>query len=237
MMQHQNSEKSGFNADPESNAKGDGALRMLSSVRKFARSRFREARGSHDWDHTLRVYNLCEYIGRVENVDLVVVRIAAYLHDIARGLQDGANGGICHAQEGARLARPFLEQLPLKSDQLDNIVHCIESHRYRGHVSPRTPEAKVLFDADKLDAIGAVGVARAYLFAGEVGARLHAPEVDVGDTRPYTANDTGYREYIVKLRMIKERVLTAEGRRLAQRRHQFMETFFNRFLDEYEGKR
>ena len=135
------------------------------------------------------------------------------------------------------MAGPFLEKLPLNQDQSDNIVHCIESHRYRGRVPPQTLEAKVLFDADKLDAIGAIGVARAYLFAGEIGARLHAPEADVADTMPYTANDTGYREYIVKLCKIKERILTSEGRRLAERRHHFMETFFNRFLDEYDGER
>ena len=70
----------------------------------------------------------------------------------------------------------------------------------------------MLFDADKLDAIGAVGVARAFLFAGEVGARLHNPEVRIEETQPYTADDTGYREYRVKLCRIRDRMLTATGR-------------------------
>ena len=236
-MQHQNSEKSRSNFEPENEDRPVEDLQVLSDVRQFAKSHIKAAKGSHAWDHTLRVYNLCDRIGRVEGVDLLVVKIAAYLHDIGRKRQDSANGGICHAKEGTRLARPFLEKLPLNQEQLDNVFHCIESHRYRGRVSPQTLEAKVLFDADKLDAIGAIGVARAYLFAGEIGARLHAPEVDVADTMSYTANDTGYREYIVKLCKIKERILTSEGRRLAECRHQFMETFFNRFLDEYDGKR
>ena len=214
-----------------------GGLLVMSAVRQFAYTHFKAAKGSHAWDHTLRVFDLCDRIGRVEGVDLRVVGIAAYLHDIARERQDRTNGGICHAEEGARMARPFLEKLELNETQRHNVVHCIESHRYRGRVSPQTPEAKVLFDADKLDAIGAIGVARAYLFAGEVGARLHAPEIDVADTKPYTANDTGYREYIVKLCKIRERILTNEGRRLAEHRHQFMETFFNRFLEEYDGER
>jgi uncharacterized protein len=237
MMQHLRSEN--FDDSPEPAARtGDDAVRqMLSAARHFARSHFATARGSHAWDHTLRVYNLCDHIGKAEGADRVVVGIAAYLHDIARGRQDHTNGRVCHAQEGARLARRFLRTLPLKPDQADNIVHCIESHRYRGRVRPRTLEAKVLFDADKLDAIGAIGIARAYLFAGEVGARLHAPEIKAADARPYTRNDTGYREYRVKLRKIKQRVLTTEGRRLAGRRHHFMEQFFNRFLDEYDGKR
>ena len=236
-MQHQNSEKSRSNLEPENDGRTGDTLQVLSAVRQFAKSHFTAAKGSHAWDHTLRVHSLCDRIGRAEAVDLLVVRIAAYLHDIARERQDSANGGICHAEEGARMAGPFLEKLSLNQEQLSNVVHCIESHRYRGRVSPQTPEAKVLFDADKLDSIGAIGVARAYLFAGEIGARLHAPEADLANTRPYTFNDTGYREYMVKLCKIKERILTSEGRRLAERRHQFMETFFNRFLDEYDGKR
>lgn len=209
----------------------------LSSVKNFAQRHFAAARGSHAWDHTLRVCRLCEQIGTVEGVDMDVVMTAAYLHDIGRDQQDSANGEICHADEGARMAEPFVAGMPLRQGQIKNILHCIRSHRYRGRNSPRTAEARVLFDADKLDAIGAIGVARAFLFAGEVGARLHAPELAVNDTRAYTENDTGYREYVVKLSHIKSRILTAEGRSLAERRHRFMEAFFNRFLDEYEGKR
>ncbi len=209
----------------------------LDSVKQFAQGHFDSARGSHAWDHTLRVYRLCVHIGTVEGVDLTVLRAAAYLHDIGRDQQDSTNGDVCHAQAGARMAEPLISRLSLGADRKKNILHCVESHRYRGRTSPQTPEACVLFDADKLDAIGAIGVARAFLFAGEVGARLHAPELNVTDTRPYTQNDTGYREYVVKLRNIKDRILTAEGRRLADRRHRFMETFFNRFLDEYDGKR
>jgi uncharacterized protein len=94
----------------------------------------------------------------------------------------------------------------------------------------------VLFDADKLDAIGAVGIARAYLFAGEVGALLHNPDADPEKVKPYSRDDTGYREYKVKLSQIKDRMLTGEGRRMAQERHAFMEAFFERFLKEHEGQ-
>ena len=104
-------------------------------------------------------------------------------------------------------------------------------------VKPETAEAKVLFDAVKLDAIGAVGVARAYLFAGEVGARLHSADIDIEKTKPYSKDDTGFREFTVKLRKIRDRILTEEGRKLANGRHDFMERFFKRFIQEYEGKR
>jgi len=209
---------------------------MLDTVKQLARKHFQSARGSHKWDHILRVYRLCEHIGIAEGVDMDVLLAAAYLHDIGRSYQDESNGAVCHAEKGARMARPIVEKLALSDAQKENILHCIRSHRFRGRHEPKTPEAKVLFDADKLDAIGAIGVARAFLFAGEIGARLHAPELSVADTRPYSVNDTGYREYILKLRKIKDRVLTAEGRRLAERRHRFMVAFFNRFLDEYDGK-
>ncbi len=210
---------------------------MLDTVKRIAYTYFQDARGSHHWDHTLRVCRLCDRIGTVEGAEMNVLLTAAYLHDIARGRQDEANGAVCHAEKGAQLAAPIVAKLPLTDAQRDNVLHCIRSHRFRGSHNPRTPEAMVLFDADKLDAIGAVGVARAFLFAGEIGARLHSDIADIEGTSAYSIDDTGYREYIVKLRKIKDRILTREGRKLAVRRHAVMEAFFNRFLEEYEGKR
>jgi uncharacterized protein len=96
-------------------------------------------------------------------------------------------------------------------------------------------EARTLFDADKLDSIGAIGIGRAFLFAGEVGAKLHNPEMDLHNTQPYTEQDTGYREFKLKLSKIKDRMLTVEGRRLARERHAFMEEFFERLQQEWDG--
>jgi len=211
--------------------------KVIGPIREQAQKMFTAARGSHDWEHTLRVFDLCRRIGVVEQADMEVLLIAAYLHDIGRCFQDRSNGAVCHAEAGCKLAGPLVQKLPLREDQKKNILHCIRSHRFRGNHYPETKEARVLFDADKLDAIGAVGIARAFLFAGEVGARLHNPDVRVEDTEPYTEDDTGYREFRLKLSKIKDRILTREGRRLAQERHRFMEHFFQRFLEEYEGKR
>jgi uncharacterized protein len=210
---------------------------VLARVKAFAQSCFDKASGSHDWDHTLRVFRLCEIMGPAENTDMDVLGVAAYLHDIGRAFQDESSGAICHAEKGAQMAKPMVEALPLSKKQKQNIIHCIRSHRFRNHHKPATTEAKVLFDADKLDAIGAVGVARAFLFAGEVGARLHNPDLDAENSRPYSVDDTGYREFRVKLCKIKDRMLTAEGRKWARERHAFMDDFFKRFLAEYEGKR
>jgi uncharacterized protein len=206
-------------------------------VKEQAEKLFNGAKGSHDWEHTLRVYGLCERIGPAEGADMDVLRTAAYLHDIGRADQDSTSGAVCHAEKGAEMARPIVEKLPLSEEQKANIIHCIRTHRFRGKCRPDTTEAKVLFDADKLDAIGAVGVARAFLFAGEVGARLHNSHMKIEETTPYSREDTGFREFKVKLCKIREKILTAEGRKLANERHAFMESFFNRFLEEYEGKR
>jgi uncharacterized protein len=218
-------------------ARSMDSAQVLAQVKAFAKKCFDKACGSHDWDHTLRVVRLCEILGPAENADMDVLGAAAYLHDIGRALQDESNGAICHAEKGAQMAGPLVKALPLSKKQKQNIIHCIRSHRFRNQHKPATPEAKVLFDADKLDAIGAVGVARAFLFAGEVGARLHNPDLDAESSRPYSVDDTGYREFKVKLCKIKERMLTAEGRKWALERHAFMDDFFNRFLAEYEGKR
>ncbi|UCF93780.1 MAG: HD domain-containing protein, partial [Desulfobacterales bacterium] len=114
---------------------------LLARVKHIAQRQFENSRGSHDWEHTLRVCRLCEHIGAAEGVDMDVLRIAAYLHDIGRGHQDASHGEVCHAEKGARLAEPIIRELPLSPTQKDNILHCIRSHRFRSDIAPRTPEA------------------------------------------------------------------------------------------------
>lgn len=210
---------------------------MTQKVIAFAKQKLTTANGSHDWEHTLRVVKLCQHLGPKEGVDMAVLLPAAYLHDIGRAYQDAAKGAICHADKGASIALPFVNNLSLTDAQKENIIHCIKTHRFRGNQSPGTIEAKVLFDADKIDAIGAVGVARAFLFAGEVGARLHNPDARIEETQSYTRDDTGYREFKVKLCKIKDRILTQSGRSIAGARHDFMTAFFNQFIEEFNGER
>jgi len=209
--------------------------RVLEAVRQEARSFFRSARGSHDWDHTERVYRLCLRIGRKERADLDVLKLAALLHDIGREQEDRSNGRICHATRGAVLALKILSNNGIDEQRSARVVRCIETHRYRGRLAPDSLEGKILFDADKLDSIGAVGVGRAFLFAGEVGARLHDPKIEVRRTKPYTKEDTAYREFLVKLSGVKDRMFTAEGKRIARDRHKFMTGFFDRLNRETAG--
>lgn len=207
------------------------------NIQEIAQRLFSGASTSHNWDHTLRVRRLCEHIGKIENADLDVLNAAAFLHDAGRSHQDSSNGDICHAEYGALIAEPIVRELLLSDQQKDNILHSIRTHRFRGNDIPQTLEAKVLFDADKIDSIGAIGIARAYLFAGEIGARLHNSDIEVEETLPYSIDDTGFREYHFKLCKIKDRMLTSEGKRLALARHGFMVEFFNQFILEYHGER
>ena len=209
---------------------------LLPQIRRIAESHFSSAPGSHDWEHTLRVHRLCLKIGPKEGADMLVLEAAAYLHDIGRSIQDNSGGAVCHAVKGAQMAAEKLSDMAIENERKQNIVHCIRTHRFRNGDIPESIEARILFDADKLDAIGAVGIARAYLFAGELGACLHNPHIAVEDAEPYSRNDTGYREYVVKLARVKDRMLTREGKRWAETRHTFMNTFFERFLNEYDGK-
>lgn len=207
----------------------------LAAIRKEAQPFFRSARGSHGWDHTERVYELCLRIGRKEGADLDTLRLAALLHDIGRGEEDRSNGRVCHAERGAVLARQILRAKDVDEDRTAAVVRAIETHRFRGRFAPDTLEGKILFDADKLDSIGAVGIGRAFLFAGEVGARLHNKGVEIAKTKPYTREDTAFREFVVKLGRVKDRIHTAEGRRIAAERHRFMVAFFDRLHKETEG--
>ncbi len=193
-------------------------------------------KGSHDLDHTLRVYRLCLHIGKKEKANQTILKLAALLHDIGRLEEDTSKGKICHATRGAVIAETILKKYGYEEKVISEVVHCIVSHRFRGKNIPESNEAKILFDADKLDSIGAVGVGRAFLFAGEQGAKLHNDDVDVLLTQEYSIEDTAYREFMVKLRHVKDRMLTEEGKFLAQERHEFMMEFFHRLKKETKGE-
>ena len=211
-------------------------MELIDRVSNIARNHFESAGSSHRWDHTQRVYRLGLHLSDMEGANREIVALSALLHDIGRTEEDRSRGRICHAEKGADMARKILTDVDLEKDKIDKIVHCIATHRFRDNKQPETPEAKVLFDADKLDSIGAVGIGRAFLFAGEVGARLHDKNVDPENSVPYSEEDTAYREYLVKLRHIKGRMLTESGLELARERHRFMDDFFERLNREMDGE-
>ncbi|MGC9332950.1 MAG: HD domain-containing protein [Anaerolineae bacterium] len=197
-----------------------------------ARRQYKGNDAIHDFDHVLRVLALAQRLARTEGADPEIVRTAALLHDIARGQESEASAD--HAQLGAEIARRLLAGHP--EEKVEAVAHAIASHRFRTGPEPETPEAKVLHDADKLDAIGAIGVARAFAYGGYRGQRLWA-EVRPGYQEDTAAADehTPVHEYAIKLSRIQERLLTESARRMARDRHAFMVTFFEHLDLEVHG--
>lgn len=126
--------------------------------------------GSHGMDHVLRVVYLCEMIGKEEKADMDVLLPAAFFHDIARPGEE--ESGIPHEEEGALMAERYLRSIRIDEERIPKIAHAIRSHRYRTGAKPETLEGKILSDADKLDALGAVGIARTFIRAGEHGGKI-----------------------------------------------------------------
>lgn len=213
---------------------------LLGNIEAEARKYFVDASGCHDWTHVERVRALAGRIARAEGADRFVVEAAALLHDIAKTEEMRAKGGFCHAEEGAKRAGPILERLGVGPEAVDHIVACIGTHRKRKEAEPESPEAKILFDADKLDSIGAVGVARDFFFAGTIGKKLYsgreAEYAHDGIDRSYTEDDTALLEYELHLKHIKDRMLTKTGKAIARGRSAFMRDFFRQFRKEAEGK-
>ncbi|MBI4976490.1 MAG: HD domain-containing protein [Spirochaetes bacterium] len=206
------------------------------AIRKRVTAIFTRTHASHDLEHTLRVCTLAVKIAKAEKASLSIVRAAALLHDIGRSIEDRAKGKHDHAVIGAKMADAILKKSGMPVEECEKVCACIRTHRFRGtNEKPSSIEAKVLFDADKLDAMGAVGIGRAFMFASEVGAKLHNHHIDIAHTKSYTVEDTAWREYMVKLRFLKDSMMTRTGRRLAQRRHVFMEKFFNEMNGECDG--
>jgi uncharacterized protein len=127
---------------------------MLEQLKEEVKYLLEESEGCHDWDHTLRVYNLAMHIGKIENANLEILGIAALLHDIGRPEETRLNRKVCHAEIGAVMAESILEQYGLEDEKIERIKHCIVRHRFSKGKPPESREAKILYDADKLDNIG-----------------------------------------------------------------------------------
>lgn len=175
-------------------------------------------------------------MAEAEDADLRVVRAAALLHDVGRRQAEAA--GLDHARVAAGRARAILHRYP--SPAVEAVIHAVAAHRFRTDPTPSTLEAQVLYDADKLDAIGAVGVARAFAYGGAHGQPLWAP-FDSVDLEHWEANGddpdahTPVHEFVVKLSRIKDQLYTSTGRAIAAGRHDYMVRFFERLAQEVRG--
>lgn len=207
-----------------------------------ARALYTAGDAAHDFDHVQRVTRLAVRLAEQERADVTVVRLAALLHDVpvAAHAGDGAEQRGKHHLAAAEYARELLAARGLGTEAVGNVVHCIEAHRYRDQVvQPQTLEAKCLYDADKLDSIGAIGVARAFAYAGAAGNRLWTErwsDAPPDEAKPNDPDYTPVHEYVYKLRRILPTLHTASARRMGAERHRFMLAFFDRLDTEMQGR-
>jgi len=209
-----------------------------------ARKYFVKATGGHDWSHVERVRQVALRIGRIEKADLLIVEAAALLHDIARNEEIRRKGNFCHALEGAKLARKILGKLDIDEEIVEQVAHAIEAHRKRNDCQPATLEAKVLQDADRIDSIGAVGIGRNFLFAGNAGSNnLYTGneqkiiKAGLAEDYVYTKEDSAILEYEAKLKYIYAKILTKSGKQIAKARSDFQDKFFKQFWLEVKGRK
>lgn len=214
---------------------------IIKQIELEAKFFFVGASSCHDWSHVERVCSLALNIGKKEKADLSILTVAALLHDIGRKEEMRSHGKFCHAEKGADLANKILKKYKIDQELIDNILHCIISHRYRNQNIPTTIEAKVLFDADKLDSIGAVGIGRDFLFAGYLKHALYTGNetklAKLKKDHSYTIDDTAVLEYEFKLKNVKNKILTKTGKKIAKGRHDFMVSYFKIFWQEVRGSK
>lgn len=208
---------------------------------------------AHDIAHVMRVYNLCLELANYEpNVDLDILRTAALLHDIARTREDkDVQAGflnVDHSVLGAEMSDKILRQLGYSEEKIERVKHCIASHRFRGENPPRTIEAKILSDADKLDVLGATGIARSFTIGGENGQKIYSDtpieeyikENLVGgkangriiDPSKHASN----LEFETKFKQIPDKLYTQKAREIAKERLEYMQQFFERLKREIDGQ-
>ncbi len=194
------------------------SLMLIERTREFAKSFF-EKEGTHGFSHVERVFNLCMHIGMKEGADLEVLALAALLHDIARPLESAGKVDD-HAVESSRISRQFLRSLGYPEEKVEGVAHAIESHRFSRGPEPRTLEARILSDADKLDAMGAIGIARVFMYSGEHGRDIEA----------------SLRHFEEKILKLKDLMYTETARRMAEERHRFTVQFIERIKREIAGE-
>ncbi len=188
----------------------------------------------HDWAHIERVYNLSMRIAKDEKADLDVVMAAALLHDVARAMED--EGKIeDHAIESAKIAETILEEVNFPKEKTVKVIQCIKTHRFRSGLKPESLEAKVLQDADRLDMLGAIGIARVFTRGGWGNKPIHdssIPPKNMYDGKSLTSVNHIYE----KILKIKDTINTETGRWIAQERYRFVEDFLDRLLKEWHGE-
>jgi uncharacterized protein len=191
----------------------------------------------HDWWHSYRVWRTAQRIGQAEDADPLVVVLAALLHDIGDWKAHGGDSTV-----GPAMTRRWLESLGTEAAVVDHVCQIVGAISFKGSSVEQPPlslEGQVVQDADRLDAIGAIGIARVFAYGGAKGQLIHDPQLQPIEHRTAKAYlssvGTSINHFYEKLLLLRDRMNTSTGKTLADQRHQFMEQFLQRFYEEWEG--
>lgn len=211
--------------------------KIINQTAAHVRKKFESEGSGHDWWHIQRVWNMAVTIAKQEKADLFIVELAALLHDIADHKFHGGD-----EEAGPKAAREWLSPLGVEENSIDHICRIIRNVSFKG-AEVDTPmhsiEGKIVQDADRLDAIGAIGIARAFAYGGFKNRELYNPEIkpETHDSfEAYKKSDgPTLNHFYEKLLLLKDRMNTETGRQIAGERHKFMEMFITQFLEEWKG--
>ncbi len=205
----------------------------------FVKASLADAEGGHDWWHIYRVWKTAKNIAQHEDVDMFIVELGALLHDIADSKFHDGNEEI-----GAQRARGFLYTLNVNEADIVHIENIINNISFKGGKQPqlfKSPELDVIQDADRLDALGAVGIARTFNYGGFKGREIYNPEIKPNlnlTKEEYKKSDAPtLNHFYEKLLLLKDRMNTLTGRKMAENRHAFMVTYLDQFYKEWDGER
>lgn len=204
----------------------------------FVKETLKGAEGGHDWFHIQRVFKNTLLIAKDEKVDVLVVSLGALLHDIADAKFNNGDETV-----GPKIASEFLTSLGARKKIVDHVVKIIENISYKSSLDPKklftSKELQVVQDADRLDAIGALGIARAFNYGGFRNRELYNPEIAPNlqmTKEEYKASKTPtINHFYEKLLLLKDKMNTESGKRLAKKRHQFMLEYLEQFYREWNG--
>jgi uncharacterized protein len=211
---------------------------LIKLTKSFVKETLENAEGGHDWFHTERVFNNALLISKTEDVDVFIVKLGALLHDIADSkFYDGDE------TLGPKLAREFLFKQNVDSLVIEHVVNIIKHISFKNSLENKSEfsskELEVIQDADRLDAIGAIGIARCFNYGGFKNRPLYDPAVkpnlNMTKEEYKTSSSPTINHFYEKLLILKDKMNTKTGKRLAEKRHQFMEHYLNQFYDEWGG--
>ena len=188
----------------------------------------------HDFDHVERVYGSALKISEGEDVDMDIVKAAVLLHDVARAKEEEL--GVCHAEEGAKMAVDILKEVGFPDEKIGKVVHAIEVHRYSKGLKAESREAEILQDADRLDVLGAVIIGRAFEKAGKNGIPVYDPDLPIMEVYDGSKTTAINHFYEKSLRIVPESFKTEKAREIAKGRYDFVKEFVERFEKEWEGE-